>query len=54
MRIIKKISGNIEIWICKPVDERYCAYGKYDISGVLKIVGICLLMFISFMIGYSL
>jgi len=47
MEIVQRQSGKVEVWIGK----RERRFGKYEISGLLKLIGILLLMIFSFILG---
>lgn len=48
VKLIKKISGETQIWVGKPKNNEYGVYGRYEISRQLKIL--CTVIF--FLIGY--
>jgi hypothetical protein len=50
MEIIKRNTGKIEVWIGKSETQ----YGKYEILGFLKIIGLILLVGVSLWIGNML
>jgi hypothetical protein len=50
MEIIERNTGKIEVWIGKSETQ----YGKYEISGLLKIIGLILLVCVSLWIGSKL
>lgn len=47
MYIIERNTGRTEVWIGKSKTQ----YGKYEISGLLKIIGILLTISVSLFIG---
>lgn len=47
MYIIERNTGRIEVWIGKSETQ----YGKYEISGFLKIIGLIIIVGVSFFIG---
>jgi hypothetical protein len=47
MYIIERISGKTEVWIGKSETQ----YGKYEISSLLKTIGVLIIIGISLWIG---
>jgi hypothetical protein len=47
MYIIERNTGRIEVWIGKSETQ----YGKYEISGLLKTIGVLLIVGVSLWIG---
>ena len=47
MYIIERNTGRTEVWIGKSETQ----YGKYEISGLLKTIGVLLIVGFSFFIG---
>ena len=50
MQIIKRITGKVEVWIGKSEKQ----HGKYEISGLLKVITLIIIICVSLWIGSML
>ena len=50
MEIIERNTGKVEVWIGKNETQ----YGKYEISGLLKVIGLIIIICVSLWIGSML
>ena len=50
MQIIKRITGKVEVWIGKSKKQ----HGKYEISGLLKVITLIIIICVSLWIGSML
>lgn len=47
IRLIERNTGEEEVWVGKSETQ----YGKYEISGILKVIGFIIIICVSFWVG---
>ena len=51
MYIRETNTGRTQIWICKEENNYEHRFGKYEIHGLIKLIGITVLVLFSFILG---